>query len=62
MLFKLTPASGTWRETILHNFNDTGVNGQRPEAGVILDGSGNRYGTALSGGTYRDGAAFEIKP
>jgi uncharacterized repeat protein (TIGR03803 family) len=61
-VFKLKPSSGAWTETILHNFNNTGEDGQWPEAGVILDASGNLYGTTLFGGTYGNGAVFEIKP
>jgi uncharacterized repeat protein (TIGR03803 family) len=61
IVFKLTPSGSAWTETILHNFK-TGVDGERPEAGVILDASGNLYGTTLFGGTFDDGAVFEIVP
>ncbi|MFZ0803928.1 MAG: choice-of-anchor tandem repeat GloVer-containing protein [Terriglobales bacterium] len=44
-LFKLTPSSGF---TVLHTF--TGTDGIQPEGGVVLDGKGNLYGTASTGG------------
>jgi uncharacterized repeat protein (TIGR03803 family) len=44
-LFKLTPDG---RFTVLHTF--TGTDGIQPEGGVVLDGKGNLYGTASTGG------------
>jgi uncharacterized repeat protein (TIGR03803 family) len=62
-VFELTPASGgVWNETVLLNLNGSG-DGQQPIAGVILDASGNIYGTADSGGPHNGGGTvFEIKP
>ena len=39
-----------------------GANGSRPSAGLILDGSGNLYGTTPSGGANNDGTVFELDP
>jgi uncharacterized repeat protein (TIGR03803 family) len=62
-VFKLTPtAHGAWKETILHSFNPNGTDISTPNAGVVLDGSGNLYGTAEGGGTYGYGGVFEITP
>jgi uncharacterized repeat protein (TIGR03803 family) len=48
-VFELTPHSnGTWTKRILHDFG--GIGGELPYAGVAFDGSGNLYGTTLSGG------------
>jgi uncharacterized repeat protein (TIGR03803 family) len=44
--------------TTLAAFNIT--NGQNPRGGVILDSSGDIFGTAQSGGTIGDGTFFEI--
>jgi uncharacterized repeat protein (TIGR03803 family) len=45
IVFKLTPSqSGSWTQSVLHSF--THESGYDPEAGVILDTSGNLYGTA----------------
>jgi uncharacterized repeat protein (TIGR03803 family) len=56
--YKLAGASG-WQETILHQFG-TGVDGAAPMGGLVLDGSGNIYGTTYSGGTKKDGTVFKI--
>jgi uncharacterized repeat protein (TIGR03803 family) len=48
------------KETVLHNFcllSDGGY----PFGGVILDPSGNVYGTAEAGGTGNSGIVFELK-
>ena len=37
-----------------------GTNGSEPGSGVIMDGSGNLYGTATSGGADGDGTVFEL--
>jgi uncharacterized repeat protein (TIGR03803 family) len=48
--FELSPnGSGGWTETRLYNFQDN-TDGSTPEAGLILDQSGNLYGTAAEGG------------
>ena len=61
-LFGLTPkASGGWAEKILHNFNDSGKDGAYPVAGLIVDTSGNLYGTTY-GGAFGLGTAFELTP
>jgi uncharacterized repeat protein (TIGR03803 family) len=64
IVFELTKKGGTWTETILHAFCHTQgcPDGQEPEAGVILDPSGNIYGTASQGGLYNYGVVFEITP
>jgi uncharacterized repeat protein (TIGR03803 family) len=50
-VFKLTRASnGVWKENILHSFSKF-EEGQFPQAGVVLDGDGNLYGTTTEGGT-----------
>ena len=50
-VFEISPAGGGhWTEKLLHSFNDDGTDGIFPGAGVILDGSGNLYGTTLKGG------------
>lgn len=59
-VYKITPA-GT--ESVLHSFSFNGTDGANPYgAGVILDKSGNIYGTTNGGGYYRYGAAFKITP
>jgi uncharacterized repeat protein (TIGR03803 family) len=58
-VFELTPSSGgTWTEAILWAF--TGLDGASPEAGVVLDNTGNLYGTTYSGGFYGGGSVFKL--
>lgn len=60
-VFELTPkAGGGWIENVLHSFN--GKDGEHPYAGVILDTSGNLYGTTYQGGAASNGTVFELTP
>jgi uncharacterized repeat protein (TIGR03803 family) len=68
-VFELTPAAGGgWTEMVLHNFNNDGVDGAYPHAGLIFDAAGNLYGTTHSGGTHNAscsndcGTVFELTP
>lgn len=58
----LLGTNGKWTERVLHSFSNNRKDGTNPEAGVILDSSGNLYGTTRSGGTYDSGTVFEITP
>lgn len=60
MIFKLTSGSGGWTFTDLHDFS--GNDGEYPVGNLALDGSGNLYGTASSGGPNGDGVIWEIMP
>jgi uncharacterized repeat protein (TIGR03803 family) len=61
-VFELIPGNGFWMEKALHSFNMKSRGGYAPTAGVILDSSGNIYGTTSGGGTYNGGTAFELTP
>ncbi len=50
------PPATEWTETILHSFDDNGVDGVHPYASLIFDSSGNLYGTTESGGAYNSGS------
>jgi uncharacterized repeat protein (TIGR03803 family) len=68
IVYKLTPSSGTWTQTVLHNF--TGVNGDGafPQATLTFDAAGNLFGTTVYGGLYNGacqigcGTVFELSP
>ena len=60
-VFKLTPSGPPWTYTSLHDFTG-GSDGANPVGGVILDASGNVYGTAAAAGTNGRGVIFEITP
>jgi uncharacterized repeat protein (TIGR03803 family) len=57
-IYRLSPNSnGTWTETILHVW---GPNDGIPGGGLVMDSSGNLYGTYLSGGANGLGAVYEL--
>jgi uncharacterized repeat protein (TIGR03803 family) len=45
---------------VIHNFSG-GQDGANPNAGVTMDGAGNLYGTAYSGGTSNDGTVYRLQ-
>jgi uncharacterized repeat protein (TIGR03803 family) len=59
-IFKLTPSGGGWTYTLLHQFDFT--DGDNPIGGVVLDASGNLYGTTFLGGTEAPGVAWKFTP
>ena len=70
VVFKLTPnTEGTWTESVLHNFcsfKNCG-DGSSPQSGLILDASGNLYGTTQNGGNLNQcsggcGVVFRLTP
>jgi uncharacterized repeat protein (TIGR03803 family) len=66
-VFELKPANGGFTESVIWYFH-----GYRPRAGfvygcdptdsLILDASGNLYGTTREGGANRGGTVFELSP
>lgn len=64
VVFKLTPSSSGYTESVLHAF--TGADGLYPEAGVVADAGGALYGTtATGGGSGCDtgcGVVFKLTP
>lgn len=68
-VFELVKGAAGYTEQVIYSFsagtyisNYTVVNsdGRNPRAGLVMDGSGNLYGTAFLGGTYGSGAVFEL--
>jgi hypothetical protein len=62
-VFKVIPPSirgGNWTESILWSFDDNGIDGIEPIAGVIMDKSGNLYGTTEKGGAYGINATYGL--
>jgi uncharacterized repeat protein (TIGR03803 family) len=56
-VFELKAGSGTI--TTLASFS--GPNGSAPQGGLVMDGSGDIFGTTLSGGMANDGTVFELQ-
>lgn len=59
-VFKLTRSGSGWTFTTLHTFS--GADGASPYGQLVLDSSGNLYGTTESGGTHGYGVIWEITP
>lgn len=59
-VFKLSPSPNGWIYTDLHDFN--GTDGRCPYGNVVIDASGNLYGTTEGGGTYDYGVVWKLTP
>ena len=59
VVFMLAP-NGT--ETMLHSFAGSPTDGASPQAGLIIDGAGNLYGTTANGGASDFGVVFKLAP
>jgi uncharacterized repeat protein (TIGR03803 family) len=62
-IFRLMQGTdGHWKETILYNFKN-GSSGFGPGAGVVMDKSGNLYGTTIYGGSGCGcGVVYKLAP
>jgi uncharacterized repeat protein (TIGR03803 family) len=68
-VFELSPPAipgGSWTHTVLYNFQG-GDDGSQPWDGVVMDSSGNLFGTTLRGGkgtcsSLQCGTVFELSP
>jgi uncharacterized repeat protein (TIGR03803 family) len=62
-VFELEFAGGKWTENVLYTFTG-GTDGETPMGGVVIDKSGNLYGTTNTGGdpTCNCGTVFELVP
>jgi uncharacterized repeat protein (TIGR03803 family) len=73
-IYELSPSgsgssgANSWTERILHLFSDAFGEGAAPSAGLVMDASGNLYGTTYDGGNndecggYGCGTVFELLP
>jgi len=62
IVFELVNSSGSYRENVLHRFGNYFGDGERPQAALIMDPSGNLFGTTVAGGTAGNGTVFEVNP
>lgn len=62
-VFELTqdPQSGKWIDIVLYRFSGSIYRGTVP-TGLSIDGSGNLYGAAYSGGPNGNGVVYELSP
>lgn len=69
VVFEFTPpimSGGQWTETTIYTFKGT-PDGSGPNGGLVMDSSGNLYGTTQQGGSSQpggigDGTVFELSP
>ena len=61
VVFQLTPSGNTWTEKVAYSFGAV-PDAQNPVNGLIMDKSGNIFGTAYNGGGGGNGAVFELSP
>lgn len=59
VVFKLSRSGSGWKETVLYTFQG-GNDGQHPVGGVILDQSGNIYGSTFQGGASGGGTVYKL--
>jgi uncharacterized repeat protein (TIGR03803 family) len=63
VVFKLSPLGQLWVETVLYSFGTAGgPSGAHPFNGVIMDATGNLYGTFLVNSLPTNEAVFELSP
>jgi hypothetical protein len=60
-VFELTPSDHGWTATVLYRFTG-GADGGDPSSNVVMDASGNLYGTASDDGGHNVGVIWQIKP
>jgi uncharacterized repeat protein (TIGR03803 family) len=58
VVYKVSPGG---QETVLYSFTG-GADGANPYAGVIVDSSGNLYGTTYNGGASKAGVVYKVSP
>jgi hypothetical protein len=58
--YELSPTSGSWKEKILHNFGHH-LHDANPTSSLVFDKVGNLYGVGVRGGTYYQGAVYELR-
>src|SRR5262249_46436332 len=61
VVYELSNSGGTWTETVLYNFTG-GDDGFGPGGALVMDASGNLYGTTPDGGNAGVGVIYELSP
>lgn len=62
-VYELSPSGSGWTEQTIYSFGSLGsMNGSYPEGGLLIDASGNLYGTTNTGGSGGGGTVFELSP
>jgi uncharacterized repeat protein (TIGR03803 family) len=64
-VFQLAPSGIGWTETVLYRFCQDGSScsdGSNPRSGLLMDASGDLFGTTASGGASGGGTVFQFAP
>ena len=59
-VFSIHPDGSSY--SVLYSFAGGGTDGANPEAGLVMDVSGNLWGTTYNGGTHNLGTVYELSP
>lgn len=59
LLYKLTPTNGYWHFSPIHSFTGS-TDGGYPWGQLVVDSSGNIYGSTLTGGVFQYGTAYKF--
>jgi len=60
VVFMLTPAGGGWNFSVIYNF--IGSTNGGPYARLVMDATGNLYGTTAADGKHQLGSVFKLTP
>lgn len=61
VVYEMTPnGDGTWTYNVIHQFASSSTDGQFPGGGLVMDSSGNFYGSTTEGGTSNLGTIFKF--
>ena len=62
--FEVSKGKKKWSEAVLHSFcsEDNCTDGDEPGGALLMDASGNLYGTAAFGGNAGKGVVYELTP
>jgi len=61
IVYQMTPSGGSWSYDVFYRFLDWD-NGASPESGLLIDQTGNLYGTNSTGGDCGFGMIFGLTP
>lgn len=59
-IFELSPSGGTWSFKVLYSFSDSNLSPQGPSSTLVMDASGNLYGTTTNEGAFGYGSVFKL--
>jgi uncharacterized repeat protein (TIGR03803 family) len=62
-VYRLSPSSGGWTESVIYNFQGSAANdGSGPVGPLTIDAAGNLFGYTFSGGPTSSGIVYELSP